>query len=42
MYFRLRFQPSFWFHILVSIPVVLLSCIPLLRPLKGRLVARQD
>ena len=35
------FQPSIWFHILVSLPIVLLTCIPLLRPLKGWLVASQ-
>tara|TARA_B100000378_G_scaffold276990_1_gene276144 strand:- start:632 stop:1024 length:393 start_codon:yes stop_codon:yes gene_type:complete len=38
---EVTFQPSFWFHILVSMPVVFLSCIPLLRPLKGWLVASQ-
>lgn len=35
------YQPSFWFHILVSMPIVLLTCIPPLRPLKGWLVASQ-
>ena len=38
---ELTFQPPFWFHIVVSTPVVFLSCVPLLRPLKGWLVASQ-
>ena len=38
---EVTFQPSFWFHIFVSMPVVFLSCIPMLRPLKGWLVASQ-
>jgi len=38
---EIAFEPSFWFHVFVSVPVVLLSCIPLLRPLKGWLVASQ-
>lgn len=38
---EITFEPSFWFHVFVSVPVVLLSCIPLLRPLKGWLVASQ-
>lgn len=35
------FHPSMWFHVFVSFPLVLLTCIPLLRPLKGWLVASQ-
>ncbi|MGV0879881.1 DUF983 domain-containing protein [Martelella sp. FLE1502] len=38
---EVTYQPSFWFHIFVSMPVVFLSCIPMLRPLKGWLVASQ-
>jgi uncharacterized protein (DUF983 family) len=30
-----------WFHTFVSIPIVLATCIPPLRPLKGWLVASQ-
>ncbi len=35
------FEPSMWLHVFVSLPVVLLTCIPPLRPLKGWLVASQ-
>lgn len=35
------YEPSLWFHAFVSVPVVLLTCIPPLRPLKGWLVASQ-
>lgn len=35
------FQPSILFHLFVSLPVVLATCIPPLRPLKGWLVASQ-
>ena len=38
---EVTFQPSMWFHVLVSMPLVFLSCVPLLRPLKGWLVASQ-
>jgi len=35
------FEPSMWFHVFVSVPLVFLTCIPPLRPLKGWLVASQ-
>lgn len=35
------YEPSMWFHGLVSVPIILLTCIPPLRPLKGWLVASQ-
>lgn len=35
------FQPAFWVHLLTSLPFMLLTCIPPLRPLKGWLVASQ-
>lgn len=38
---EVSFQPSLWFHALVSLPLVLATCIPPLRPLKGWLVASQ-
>ncbi|MDX8535659.1 DUF983 domain-containing protein [Mesorhizobium sp. VK25A] len=38
---QVTFEPSMWFHAFVSIPIVLASCIPPLRPLKGWLVASQ-
>jgi len=38
---QVTFEPSMWFHVFVSLPVVLATCIPPLRPLKGWLVASQ-
>jgi uncharacterized protein (DUF983 family) len=38
---ELTFEPSVWFHFLVTVPIVMLTCIPPLRPLKGWLVASQ-
>ena len=38
---QITFEPSMWFHVLISLPVVLITCIPPLRPLKGWLVASQ-
>ncbi|MEW5424619.1 DUF983 domain-containing protein [Amorphus sp. 3PC139-8] len=38
---EVAFQPSIWFHVFVSLPIILLTCIPPLRPLKGWLVASQ-
>jgi uncharacterized protein (DUF983 family) len=38
---EVAFSPSLWFHALVSLPLVLATCIPPLRPLKGWLVASQ-
>lgn len=35
------YQPPFWVHLLISLPVLLLTCILPLRPLKGWLVASQ-
>lgn len=41
VWIELTFQPPFWVHILTSLPFMLLTCIPPLRPLKGWLVASQ-
>ena len=38
---ELTYNPSMWFHVFISLPLVLLTCIPPLRPLKGWLVASQ-
>lgn len=41
VWIELSFQPPFWVHLLTSLPVLFLTCIPPLRPLKGWLVASQ-
>lgn len=38
---EITYQPSLWFHALVSLPIVVLGCLPPLRLLKGWLVASQ-
>ena len=35
------YQPPIWVHLLVSLPLVLVLCLGLLRPLKGLLIALQ-
>ena len=41
VYAEVAYEPSFWFHAFVSLPLLLLTCILPLRPLKGWLVASQ-
>ena len=41
VYAEVAYEPSLWFHAFVSIPLILLTCILPLRPLKGWLVASQ-
>jgi len=41
IWMEVTFEPSFWWHVFLSLPLVLLTCIPPLRPLKGWLVASQ-
>ena len=41
VWLEVSFQPSFWVHLLISLPFLLLTCILPLRPLKGWLVASQ-
>lgn len=35
------YEPPIWVHLLISLPLVLILCLGLLRPLKGLLVALQ-
>ncbi len=35
------YEPPIWVHLLISLPLVLIVCLGLLRPLKGLLVALQ-
>ena len=41
VYAEVAFEPSLWFHTFVSVPLILLTCILPLRPLKGWLIASQ-
>jgi uncharacterized protein (DUF983 family) len=41
LWIEARFQAPYWVHLFTTIPFMLLTCIPTLRPLKGWLVASQ-
>jgi uncharacterized protein (DUF983 family) len=35
------YQPPYWVHLVTTLPLIFLTCVPPLRPLKGWLVASQ-
>jgi len=41
VYVELAYDPPFWVHLAVTLPFLLLACIPILRPFKGVLIASQ-
>lgn len=41
VWIEVAFQAPYWVHLFTTLPVLLLTCIPPLRPLKGVLVANQ-
>jgi uncharacterized protein (DUF983 family) len=41
VWLELAHEPPFWVHILTTLPLIFLTCVPPLRPLKGWLVASQ-
>lgn len=41
LYVEVAFQPPYWFHALIFLPVSALVCIGMLRPAKGLLIAQQ-
>ncbi|MFK7791100.1 MAG: DUF983 domain-containing protein [Devosiaceae bacterium] len=41
LWLEIAYQPPYWVHAAVAIPVILLTCLLPLRPLKGWLIARQ-
>ena len=41
VWLEVQFQPAWWVHLLITLPFMVLTCIPPLRPLKGWLVASQ-
>lgn len=38
---ELAFEPPFWVHLVIFLPMTLIVCVGLLRPLKGLLIALQ-
>ncbi|MBN9061018.1 MAG: hypothetical protein BGP06_17255 [Rhizobiales bacterium 65-9] len=41
LWLEVAYEPPFWVHLLTTFPLILLTCIPPLRPLKGWLVCSQ-
>jgi uncharacterized protein (DUF983 family) len=41
VWIELSYEPSVWLHLVTTLPFMLLSCIPPIRPFKGMLVASQ-
>ena len=41
VWFQMTFEPPLWTHVLTTLPLTILSCMALLRPLKGWLVCSQ-
>jgi uncharacterized protein (DUF983 family) len=41
IWIELAYEPPLWVHFVTTLPMLLLACIPILRPIKGILVASQ-
>lgn len=41
IWLEIAFTAPYWVHLVTTLPLILLTCIPMLRPLKGWLVASQ-
>ncbi|MDK4732149.1 DUF983 domain-containing protein [Rhizobium sp. CNPSo 3490] len=41
LWFQFTFEPAIWVHLIVSLPLSVIACILILRPLKGWLVCSQ-
>jgi uncharacterized protein (DUF983 family) len=41
VWLEVAYEPPYWVHLVTTLPLVLLTCLPPLRPLKGWLVATQ-
>lgn len=41
IWIELTYEPALWVHFVTTLPFLLLSCIPPLRPIKGMLIASQ-
>ena len=41
VWLEVAYSPPFWVHLVTSLPIILLTCIPPLRHLKGWLIASQ-
>lgn len=41
IWLEIVYQAPYWVHLITTLPLILITCIPMLRPLKGWLVASQ-
>jgi uncharacterized protein (DUF983 family) len=41
VWIELTYEPGLWLHLVTTLPFLLLSCVPTIRPFKGMLVASQ-
>ncbi len=41
IWFELVYNPPLWAHVIVTLPLLLLACVPVIRPMKGLFVASQ-
>ncbi|MEM1286954.1 MAG: DUF983 domain-containing protein [Pseudomonadota bacterium] len=41
LWLELAYRPSYWVHAAVVLPIILVTCLAPLRPLKGWMIARQ-
>jgi uncharacterized protein (DUF983 family) len=41
VWIEMAYEPGLWVHLLTTLPFLLLSCVPTIRPFKGMLVASQ-
>ncbi|ACS38207.1 UNVERIFIED_ORG: uncharacterized protein (DUF983 family) [Methylorubrum zatmanii] len=41
IWLELAYEPPVWVHAVVTLPLLLLACVPVIRPLKGLFIASQ-
>ena len=41
LWLEFTYEPPFWLHLIVTLPLTLIICLGMLRPLKGILIAQQ-
>lgn len=41
IWLELTYDPPLWVHAVVTLPLLLLACVPIIRPLKGLFIASQ-
>jgi len=41
IWLELAYHPPLWIHAVVTLPLLLLACVPIIRPLKGLFIASQ-